>query len=216
MAGRSKLTAWKLQHKTWNSLLSMALNSLYTEVETHMSDKATWQDHSIVDNQTGKQERQCLVDQVSIGKPGPAGHNKLCQDLSCSRSAAMSMAELCRYLCTVNVKVAKFGWPAIAAISGVMMSATCSTNISLRVTQSVCGGSLHSTCTSQVATRLEIYESIRRQHIMALSLLKQSHSTRFVLSFPKWVRRAHHSIDQVESGSSDHNSHSQVNNLNVT
>ena len=106
-----------------------------------MSDKATWQHHSIVNNQTGKQERQCLVDQVAIRKRGPAGHNKLCQDLGCSRSAAMSMAELCRYLWILNVKLAKFGWPAIAAISGVMMSATCSTNNSLHVTQHICGGS---------------------------------------------------------------------------
>ncbi len=128
----------------------------------------------------------------------------------------MSMAELCRYLCIVNVKLAKFGWPAIAAISGVMMSATCSTNISLYVTQDVCGGRLHLTRTNQMATRLEIYGRIRRQHIMAQNVLKQSHSSRFVLSFPKWVRRAHHSIDQVESGSSDHDSHSQVNNLNMT
>jgi hypothetical protein len=51
---------------------------------------------------------------------------------------------------------------------------------------------------------------------MALSILRQSQSTRSVLSFPKWVRLAHHSIDQVESGSSDHDSHSQVNNLNTT
>lgn len=29
------------------------------------------------------------------------------------------------HLCTVNVRFAKFGWPAIAAMSGVMMSATC-------------------------------------------------------------------------------------------
>lgn len=61
-----------------------------------------------------------------------------------------------------------------------------------------------------------IYGSIRRRHIMALSILRQSQSTRSVLSFPKWVRLAHHSIDQVESGSSDHDSHSQVNNLNTT
>lgn len=67
----------------------------------------------------------------------------------------MSMAELCRYLCIVNVKLAKFGWPAIAAISGVMMSATCSTNIRLYVIQDGCGGSLHLAFTSQVATRRE-------------------------------------------------------------
>ena len=78
----------------------------------------------------------------------------------------MSMAKLCRYPCIVNVKLAKFGWPATAAINGVMMSAPCSTNTSLHVTQDVCGGSLHLTCTNQVATRLEIYSNIRRQHIM--------------------------------------------------
>jgi hypothetical protein len=128
----------------------------------------------------------------------------------------MSMAKLCRYLCIVNVKLAKLGWPATAAINGVMMSATCSTNTNLHVTHDVCGGSLHRTCTNQVATRLEIYRNIRRQHIVAQCVLKQSHSSRFFLSFPKWVRRAHHSINQVESGSSDHDSHSQVNNLNVT
>lgn len=127
----------------------------------------------------------------------------------------MSMAKLCRYLCIVNVRLAKFGWPATAAINGVMMSATCSTNTSLHVTQDVCDGSLHLTCTNQVATRLKT-TAIYGGNGMAQCVLKQSHSSRFFLSFPKWVRRAHHSINQVESGSSDHDSHSQVHNLNMT
>ena len=84
----------------------------------------------------------------------------------------MSMAKLCGYPCIVNVKLAKFGWPATAAINGVMMSAPCSTNTSLHVTQDVCGGSLHLICTNQVATRLEIYSNIRRQHIMGSMRVK--------------------------------------------
>ena len=79
----------------------------------------------------------------------------------------MSMAKFYRYLCIVNVRLAKFGWPAIAAMSGVMMSATCSTNISLHVTQDACGGGLHLTRTNQVATRLEIHGSTWSQHTMA-------------------------------------------------